>query len=72
MIKSRMRWAGNIARMGKKRYTLRVVVGKPVGKRRLRRHRRRWRIILNWILDKKNVVRTGLIWLRMGTCGALL
>jgi hypothetical protein len=33
MIKSRrMRWAGHVARMGKKRNVYRILVGKPEGK----------------------------------------
>jgi hypothetical protein len=43
MIKSRrMRWAGHVARMGNKRNAYRILVGKPEGKRPLRRPRRRW------------------------------
>jgi len=43
VIKSRrMRWAGNVARMGEKRGVYRVLVGKPEGKRPLGRLRRRW------------------------------
>jgi hypothetical protein len=38
----RMRWAGHVARMGKKRNMYRLLVGKPEGKRRLIRPRRRW------------------------------
>ena len=38
----RMRWAGHVARMGEKRGVLRVLVGKPEGKRPLGRPRRRW------------------------------
>jgi hypothetical protein len=42
-IKSRrMRWAGNVARRGKKRNVYRSLVGKPEGKRPLGRQRRRW------------------------------
>jgi len=37
----RMRWAGNVARMGDERGVYRVLVGKPEGKRPLGRHRRR-------------------------------
>jgi len=40
VIKSRMRWVGHVARMGKGIY--RVLVGKPEGKRPLRRPRHRW------------------------------
>jgi hypothetical protein len=43
IIKSwRMRRAGNVARMGKKRITYRLLIGKPEGKRPLERPRRRW------------------------------
>jgi hypothetical protein len=38
----RMRWAGHVARMGKKNNVYRLLVGKPDGKRPLRRPRRRW------------------------------
>ena len=42
VIKSRrMRWAGNVARMGERRGIYRVLVGKPEGKRPLGRPRRR-------------------------------
>jgi hypothetical protein len=39
---NRMRWAGNVARMVEKRGVYRVLVGKPDGKRSLRRPRNRW------------------------------
>jgi hypothetical protein len=43
IIKSRrMRWTGHVARMGEKRNVCRLLVGKPEGKRPLRRPRRRW------------------------------
>jgi hypothetical protein len=43
IIKSRrMRWAGNAARMVKKRNAYRILVGKPEGKRPIGRPRRRW------------------------------
>jgi hypothetical protein len=43
MIKSRrVRWAGDLARMGEDRYTYRIFAGKPEGKRPPRRPRRRW------------------------------
>jgi hypothetical protein len=46
----RIRWAGNVARMG--RSALRLLVGKPEGKRPLGRPRlRRW-IVLRWILER--------------------
>jgi hypothetical protein len=40
MIKSRrMRWAGHVARMGEKRNVYRILVGKPEGRRLLRKQR---------------------------------
>jgi hypothetical protein len=43
IIKSRgMRWTGHVARMGEKRNTYRLLVGKPEGKKPLGRPRRRW------------------------------
>jgi len=38
----RMRWAGLVARMGKRRSVYRILVGKPEGKIPLGRYRRRW------------------------------
>jgi hypothetical protein len=37
-----MRWAGHVARMGKRRGVYRILVGKSEGKRPLRRPRPRW------------------------------
>ena len=42
VIKSRMRWAGHVARMKGGRGVHKVLVGKPEGKRPLGRPRRRW------------------------------
>jgi len=42
VVKSRMRWAGHVARMGEGRGVHRVLVGKPEGKRPLGRPRLRW------------------------------
>jgi hypothetical protein len=42
MIRSRMRWAGHVARKGEKRNAYSILVGKPGGKRPLGRPRRRW------------------------------
>ena len=43
MIKSiRLRWAGHLARMGEGRGSLKIVSGKPTGKRPLGRPRCRW------------------------------
>jgi hypothetical protein len=38
----RMRWTGNVARIGENRNAYRIFVGKPEGKRPLGRPRRRW------------------------------
>jgi len=37
-----MRWAGHVARMGKRRGVYNVLVGKPEGKRPLGRRKRKW------------------------------
>jgi hypothetical protein len=37
-----MRWAGHVARRVRRKRVYRVLVGKPEGKRRLGRSRRRW------------------------------
>jgi hypothetical protein len=43
VIKSRrMRWAGNVARMGEKRSAYTILVGRPEGRRPLGIRRRRW------------------------------
>jgi hypothetical protein len=43
IIKSRrMRWVGHVACMGEKRNAYRILVGKPGGKKPLRRPTRRW------------------------------
>jgi hypothetical protein len=42
MKSRRMRWAGHVARMRKKRNAYRLLVGKPEGRRPLERPRSRW------------------------------
>jgi hypothetical protein len=42
MIQTRIRWAGNVARIGETKNAYRVLVGKPKGKRSLEMSRRRW------------------------------
>ena len=39
---SRLRWAGHVARMEEGRSVLKILTGKPKGKRPLERSRRRW------------------------------
>jgi hypothetical protein len=76
MIKSRrMRWAGHVARMDKRRGIFGVLVGKPEGKRQLRRPRRR--LEDNIKMDFQVMVWgvgawTGLMWLGIGTGGGHL
>jgi hypothetical protein len=47
-----MRWAGHVARIGKERGVLRVLVGKPEGNRPLGRPRRRWEDNIKMDLQK--------------------
>jgi hypothetical protein len=59
--------------MGEKRGAYRILVGRPEGRRPLRRPRRRWEG--NIKMDLQEVgwgTWTGLSWLRMGTGGGLL
>jgi hypothetical protein len=42
IIKSRMRWAGHVARIGEKRNAYMLLAGKSEGKRALGRARRGW------------------------------
>jgi hypothetical protein len=56
MIKSRkIRWAGHVARMGVIRNTYKIFVGKPEGKRPLRRSTRRWKDDAKLILEKQGL-----------------
>ena len=74
VVKSRrMRWAGHVARMGERRGIYRILVGKPQGKRPLRRSRRRWEDNIKMDLQEVGgVVGTGWSWLRIGTGGGHL
>jgi hypothetical protein len=49
----RMRWAGHIARMRERRVIYWVLVGKPEGKRPLRKPRRKWEDNINMDLQKE-------------------
>ena len=70
VVKSRrMKWAGYVTRMGEGRGVLRVLVGKPEGKRPLGRPRRRWEDNIKLDLQE---VETGWIWLKIGTGGGHL
>jgi hypothetical protein len=70
VVKSRrMRWAGNVTRMGEGRGVHRVLVGKPEGKSYWGDPDVDGRIILRWIFRKWAGVETGWSWLRIGTGG---
>jgi hypothetical protein len=62
VIKSkRMRWAGNVARMGERRGAFRILVGRPEGRRPLGRPRRRWED--NIKMDLQEVGWGGMDWI---------
>jgi hypothetical protein len=62
IIKSRrMRWAGNVARMGTKRHAYRILVGKPEGQRPLGRLTRR--CMDNIKMDLGEIRWTGMDWI---------
>jgi hypothetical protein len=63
MIKSRMRWAGHVARMGETRNAYRILVGKPEGKRPLGRSRRRW--VDNIKMDLREIGWDGMNWIEL-------
>jgi hypothetical protein len=63
-VKSRrMRWAGQVARMGEERKVYKVLVGKPEGTRRLGRPRRRWEDGIR--IDVKEIGLGGVDWIRL-------
>jgi len=65
-----MRLVGHVASMEERRGIFRVLVGKPEGKGPLGIRRRRWRIMLRWVLRKWDVeVWTGSSWLQIETGG---
>jgi len=64
VIKSwRMRWAGNVVRMGERRGEYRDLMGKPEGKRPLGRPKRRWQG--NIKMDLQEVGSGGMDWIDM-------
>jgi hypothetical protein len=72
-IKSRrMRWAGNVARMGEGRNMYGVLVGKSEGKRPLGRPWRRWEDGIKMDLREIGWGWSGFSWLRIGMFGGLL
>jgi hypothetical protein len=56
-----MRWAGHVARMGKKRNAYRILVGKSEEKRPLGRHRRRSEV--NIRMDLREIGWGGINWI---------
>jgi hypothetical protein len=61
MIKSRMRWAGHVERMGEKRNAYTLLVEKPEGKRPLGIPRHRW--VDNIRMDFREVLWGGADWI---------
>jgi hypothetical protein len=61
MKSRRMRWAGHVVRMGEERGVYMVLVGKPEGKRPLRRPRRRWENTIK--MDLQQVGYGGMDWI---------
>jgi len=58
-----MRWAGHVARIGERRGVYRVLVGKPEGKRPLRKTRCRWED--NNTMDLQEVGCGGMDWIEL-------
>jgi hypothetical protein len=54
----RMRWVGNLARMGEVRGAYNILVGKPEGRKPLGRPRRRW----------EDNIKPCYIWVTIGFC----
>jgi hypothetical protein len=69
-----MRGTGHVARIGEKRTAYRILVGKPEGKRPLRRPRRRW--VDNIKIDLREIERDGMDWIDLALyrnqCKALM
>jgi hypothetical protein len=63
VIKSRMRWAGHVARMGERRGVHRVLVGKPEGRRTFGRRGHRWED--NIKVDLQEVGCGGMNWIEL-------
>ena len=52
VTKLRRRWSGHVARMGERRGVYRILVGKPEGKKPLRRPMSRWENNIKMDLQK--------------------
>jgi hypothetical protein len=61
----RLRWAGNVARMGEERKLYKVLVGKPEGKKPLGRPRRRWEVGIRMDLREIGLGGGGVDWIRL-------
>jgi hypothetical protein len=61
----RMRWAGNVARMGEGINMYRVLVGKPEGKRPLERPRRGWEDGIKMDLREIGLGGGGVEWIQL-------
>jgi hypothetical protein len=57
----KMKWAGHVARMGKKRNAYRILMGKPEGRRPLRKPRSGWGD--NIKMDLREMVWGGMDWI---------
>jgi hypothetical protein len=68
----RLKWTGNVTRMGEMRNSYKILVGKLEGKRPLERLRRRWGDNIRMDLRECWELWTGFLWLRIGTSGGLL
>jgi len=56
VIKSRrLRWAGHLARMKEGRSALKMLTGKPTGKRPLAKPRRRWEDNIKMVLQEISI-----------------
>jgi hypothetical protein len=63
-IKSwRMRWVGHVAHMGERRNSYGILVGKPEGKRQLRRPRHSWEV--NIRMDLRGMGWEGVDWMHL-------
>jgi hypothetical protein len=64
VIKSRrIRWTGDVERMGEKRGAYRILVGRPKGRRPLGGPRRKWED--NIKMDLQEVVSRGMYWIEL-------
>jgi hypothetical protein len=73
VIKSRMRWAEHVARMGKRRGTFMILVWRPEGRRLFGRPSRKWEDNIKMDLQEVGCgIWAGLSWPRIGTGGGYL